>query len=143
MRSVRILLIVALSLGSIAAIAQADVIAERRQVFKAMGETGTAIGKMVRAEAPFDLAVVQEGLRKIAQHSKTLPKLFPPESATGDTKALPAIWADKAKFDALFAKLDADATAALGTVKDEASLRAAAPRVFANCGACHTDFRAK
>lgn len=73
-----------------------------------------------------------------------MPTLFPADSKTGgETKALPSIWENKAKFDGIFAKLDTDLAAAITAVKDEASFKAEAPKVLGNCGACHNDFRAK
>ena len=73
------------------------------------------------------------------------PALFPPDSKTGDTNALPVIWDDDnmADLDARFKKLGADATAALATIKDEASFKATMPGVLKNCGACHEKYQAK
>lgn len=132
-----------LAVGVGAAFAQSAAIGQRKEQFKAMGGGAGPIGKMLRGEDAFDLAKVQSGLKAIQANAKTLPALFPDDSKTGDTKALPAIWENKAKFNGIFAKLDADATAALAAIKDEATLKSEMPKVLGNCGACHTDFRAK
>ena len=131
-------------LGSGFAVAQTDAIAQRKAILKQMGEATKPIAAMLKGEAKFDQAVVQKSLAAIADDSKKLPALFPPDSKTGgDTAALPKIWEDKAKFDDLFAKLAAAATAAQGTIKDEASLKANIGGVLGNCKSCHDDFRAK
>ena len=48
-----------------------------------------------------------------------------------------------ADLDARFKKLGADATAALATIKDEASFKATMPGVLNNCGGCHEKYEAK
>ncbi len=132
-----------LAIGTGAAFAQSAAIGQRKDQFKAMGGGAGPIGKMLRGEDAFDLAKVQAGLRVIQANAKTLPTLFPDDSKAGDTKALPAIWEDKAKFNGYFAKLEADATAALAAIKDEATMKTEMPKVLGNCGTCHNDFRAK
>ena len=75
-----------------------------------------------------------------------MPTLFPDDSKTGgDTKALPAIWSDKADLTAryAYAKLGQDTTAALATIKDQASFAAAMPGIFKNYGGCHEKYRAR
>jgi cytochrome c556 len=59
----------------------------------------------------------------------------------GETKALPPTWGDKPDLDARYAKLGQDATAALATIKDQASF-AAMPAISKNCGGCHEKYRA-
>ncbi|MFT4274934.1 MAG: cytochrome c [Rhodopseudomonas sp.] len=126
------------------AVAQTDVIAQRKAILKQVGEATKPIAAMMKGEAPFDQAVVQKSLGAIADDAKKLPALFPADSKTGgDTAALPKIWEDKAKFEDLFAKLAAAATAAQGTIKDQASLKANMGSVFGACKSCHDDFRAK
>jgi cytochrome c556 len=71
------------------------------------------------------------------------PLLFPEDSKTGDTNALPAIWENKADFDARFKKFGDDAIAASTSIVDEASFRATIPGVLKNCVGCHEQYRAK
>jgi cytochrome c556 len=120
-----------------------DVIKEREQTMKDNGKAAGAAAKMLKGEAPFDLAKVQASLNTFVAVAKKMPGLFPDDSKTGgDTKALPAIWSDKADFDARFAKFGQDATDALATIKDQATFAAAMPAVFKNCGGCHEKYRA-
>jgi len=92
---------------------------------------------MLRGQTPFDLAAAQKALAGFQEVAAKAPALFPPDSQTGDTNALPAIWENKADFDARFAKFGADAKAAAAAITDEASFKANMPNVLKNCGGCH------
>jgi cytochrome c556 len=73
-----------------------------------------------------------------------MPALFRPDSKTGDTNALPAIWDNMDDVKARFAKLGKDVDAALASVKDDAGFKAVMPDFFQNnCGSCHEKYRAK
>jgi cytochrome c556 len=133
-----------LALAATAVMAQSAAIKERQELMKAVGGATKEPGAMLKGEAPFDLAKVQKALNTYIDASKKMPGLFPADSKTGgDTTAAPKIWEDKAGFDAGFKKLDADSTAALASIKDEASFKATFPGVLKNCGGCHETFRIK
>lgn len=130
--------------GGIALAAGADAIKERRALMKANGDATKPLVPMLKGEAPVDVATVQKALKTYADAAAKMPKLFPPDSKTGDTHALPAIWDNMADVDARFAKFGKDAAAALASVKDEASFKAIMPDFFQNnCGGCHEKYRAK
>lgn len=134
--------LVAVGLG--AAYAQSAAIAQRKEALKEFGAAARPVGAMLRGEAKFELAPVQAALKVYAEKAEGISKLFPDDSKTGgETKALPVIWTDKAKFEGLWKKLAADAKAAQVAIKDEASFKAEMGKVMGNCGACHNDFRAK
>jgi len=134
--------ILLLTCGSVAVWADTGAIAQRRELMKANGAAIKPLLDMLKG-APFDLAAVQKSLNTFIDASQKGPKLFPDDSKTGDTHALPAIWDNKADFDAHFAKLGADASAALKSIKDEASFKADIKPVLQNCGACHEHYKAK
>jgi cytochrome c556 len=134
--------LVALSAGVALAATGADAIKERRALMKENGEATKPVVAMLKG-APFDLATVQKALKTYDNAAEKMPALFPPDSKTGDTHALPAIWEDTADFDARFKKLGDDATAALADIKDEASFKAIMPNFYKNCGGCHEKYRAK
>ncbi len=123
--------------------ADSSAIKERRALMKANGEATKPIIPMLKGAAPFDLATVQKALNTYLDAANKMPALFPPDSKTGDTNALPAIWDNMADVDARFEKLGKDATAALASIKDEASFKATMPDIFKNCGGCHEKYRAK
>ncbi len=134
-------------LGASAALALsgADAIKQRRELMKGDGAATKPVVAMLQGKAPFDLATVQNTLKTYVNAMSKEPALFPPDSKTGDTNALPVIWDDDnlADLDARFKKLGDDATAALATIKDEASFKATMPGVLKNCGACHEKYHAK
>jgi cytochrome c556 len=135
--------VVALSAGT--AVAQnVTVIKERQTILKGIGDAVKPVAAMAKGETPYDNATVQKSLATIVDGAKKLPDLFPDDSKTGgDTAALPKIWEDKDKFKGIYAKLAAAASAAEGSIKDEASLKANLGSVLGNCKACHDDYRAK
>jgi cytochrome c556 len=86
---------------------------------------------------------VQAALKIFAEGAPKLPALFPTDSQAGDTKALPLIWQEKDKFNAIFTKLEADSKAAMTSITNEATFKTEMPKVLGNCGTCHDAFRAK
>lgn len=133
-----------LLLASAASAQNVEVIAARQAIYKGFGEATKPIGPMLKGDAPFDLAVVKKALTTYSEGAKKLPALFPDDSKTGhDTEALPAIWSNKADFEARFTKFGADSDAALGSITDKASFTATMPKVLGNCGGCHKEYRAK
>ena len=133
----------AIAVGATVAYAQnLNVIKERKEGFKAMAAAAKEPGAMVKGEAKFELPKVQVALKAYQTHGAKLKTQFPADSKTGgDTEALPAIWEKMADFTGRFDKLSADAKAAEGTIKDEASFKTEWPKVMANCGGCHKEYR--
>lgn len=116
----------------------------RQTILKGWGDALRPVGPMLRGEAPYQAEPVRNALQLIVNGSTQLPNLFPPDSnGVANTKALPVIWERKNEFTAIYAKINADASAALAGITDEASFKARMPTVLANCGACHNQFRAR
>lgn len=134
----------ALVIGAGAALAQGDVIAQRKAAMKAIGDGNRGPAAMLRGEAPFDLAAVQAQLKVIEASAVSSLKLYPENSKTGgDTAALPKIWETKADFDAKMTSFVAAAKTAQAKITDEASFKQEFPALLKNCGACHNDYRAR
>jgi cytochrome c556 len=139
-------LAIAASAGvALAAATGAAAIKERRALMKTDGEVSKPIVQMLEGKAPFNLATVQKALKAYQNAARKEAALFPPDSKTGDTNALPAIWEDNnmADLEARFKKFGDDATAALASIKDEASFKAAMPGVLDSCGGCHEKYKVK
>ena len=128
--------------GAVAVLADSDAVAQRRALMKANGAATRSVVGMLKG-GPFDLATVQAALKSYADAAAKGPALFPDDSKTGDTNALPAIWANKADFVARFAQFGKDVAAASAGISDADSLKAQMPAVLKNCGACHELYRAK
>jgi cytochrome c556 len=126
-----------------AALAQ-DPIAARKALMKATGNQAAQGAKLVRGEEPFDVAKAQAIFMQYEKTASDSKGLFPDNTRTGgDTAALPAVWENKADFEAKLAKLGTDARAASAKVKDLDSFKAAFSEVQKNCGGCHENYRAK
>ena len=134
----------ALACGVTAVLADTDPIAERRALMKHDGEAAKKLFDMSKGKAPFrsrDGEGIAETLDEGATKSAAL---FPDNSKTGGgTAALPAIWQNKADFDARFAQFAKDVQAAQAGIVDEATFKQFAPAVFKNCGGCHELYKAK
>lgn len=131
-------------LGATAFAADEDPIAARQAIMKSFGRASRDTGNMLKGQADFDLAKVQAALKTYADGSKRFAGLFPETSKTGgDTHALPAIWENKQDFEARNAKFAADSEAAQAAITDEASFKATFPKLLAECGACHKQYRAR
>lgn len=139
-----VLAVAAIAIGVTAVAAQSDPIAARKAVMKENGTQTKAGVAMAKGEAPYDQAKAQAIFANYVDVSQKMPALFPPTSKTGgDTAALPAIWDNKADFDARFAKFGAEAKQAQGSVKDLDTFKAAFSGLTKNCGGCHETYRAK
>jgi cytochrome c556 len=141
----RIVLAVAIAaLGVTAVVAQGDPIAARKAMMKSNGQAAGQGAKFMKGEEPFDLAKAQAIFTTYQKAGAEYGKLFPDNSKTGgDTAALPAVWENRADFNAKLAKFGADAKDAAAKVKDEASFKAVFPEVQKNCGGCHNTYRKK
>ena len=127
--------------GVTAVVAQSDPIAARKNLMKDNNNQGRILRDMADGKQPFDLAAAKRAFASFQTASAKLPELFPDNSKTGDTRALPAIWEKSAEFKAAAAKFGADAKAAEANTKDLESLKVSFAEVGKNCGSCHQTFR--
>src|ERR1700712_3684669 len=102
----------AIALGVTAVMAQSDPLTARKAIMKANGDSSKLAREMIDGKTPFDLAEAQKIFVTFEDAAAKMPALFPDNSKGGDTAALPAVWENKADFDAKFAKFGADAKAA-------------------------------
>lgn len=124
--------------------AWSDPIADRKQLMKDQGAAVGQIAPVVRGERPFDAAAVNAALQRLADDAKKFDAdtLFPASSATGDTKAGPAIWSDRAGFVAAIEKFRTDTAAAVAANPQSVdALRPVFGAVAQNCSSCHQKYR--
>ena len=142
---------VAVVLGSIAAeaLAQAkpDVLVRQRQaamtlIGKYWGPiAGMASGKVT----PYNADVVSRNATYLENLAQMPWDGFHADTKGEKSRALPATWEQKAKFDELAMRLQTE-TAKLGELaraKDEAGVKQQFAAVGKVCGACHEGFREK
>jgi cytochrome c556 len=121
-----------------------DVIAVRQAGYDLLG--ATVGGVSVGLKANVDVKSFAGSADAISAWAKQIPGLFPPGSDQGhNTKALPAIWSDRAGFEKDAADLGAaaDKLETLAKAGDTAGFTDQLKVVGAACGACHRAFRAK
>jgi cytochrome c556 len=137
---------IVLAIGAVALAAtavtaqQQDPIKARQAIMKANGQHAQLGTKMSKGEEPF---TVEKGKKVFATYQDVAKAhaLFPESSKTGETAALPAIWENKADFEARLTKLVNEAKAAEAKVSDLDSFKAEFTEVQKNCGGCHQTYR--
>lgn len=117
----------------------------RQEMMKKVGGATGAMAKMVKGEVPYDQAAAITALQTIADTIALFPAQFPAGSESGmESEAAPAIWTDKADFEAHAMKLQADAEAAIASnPADLDGLKAVFGPLTKNCGSCHETYRLK
>jgi cytochrome c556 len=122
-----------------------EAITQRQAGFKAIGAAAGSIKKAMDANA--NLTAEAARAEEIAAFARRIPALFPagsgPESGQ-KTRALPAIWQNKAEFDAIAATMaaEADKLAAALKANDRTATAAGFTATTAQCGVCHRPYRA-
>lgn len=167
-------LIAAAALLSTAAIAFAHsgatgVVKERMDQMGMIAKSMKTIGEMMKGKTAYDASVVQAEASMIASHGgETLTKLFPEGSTKHPSEAVPEIWTDWERFEAIAMDLSRYATAlsdGAGNDREatggglssggltssgsgDTDLASMSPddlflKVAGTCSACHKDFRQK
>ena len=83
----------------------------RHDAMEQVGDAMKGLGKMAKGQAPFDAAVVATNATTIKERLEQASKLFPPGSDTGETKAKPEVWSERAGFDKIMSDGIASAAA--------------------------------
>ncbi|WP_291295800.1 cytochrome c [Elioraea sp.] len=124
------------------ALAQGDVLTQRKDGFKAMAGNMEAIQRIVEGRQPTAGAVAPA--RAIAEHAPRIKTLFPPGSDSGQTRALPAIWSDRAGFDRVSDGFVTQANALVAAAEsgNAGTLSSALQATGQACGVCHRPYRA-
>lgn len=129
--------------GATIAMAQGDIIAQRKENRKQTAAAMRAIKGIIDAKGPTAGAVEQAGKLKTLEIA--FVKMFPAGSDKGETRALPAVWTDWAGFEAANKAADAayDKLATAAGSGNMEALTVAFADTGKACGACHQKFQAK
>lgn len=142
--------VLAITLGAIALPAAAQVkpevmVKQRQSAMTLVGKYWGPLGAMAQGKAPFNAAMVSRNAAFLEALIQMPWDGF--DASTQDVKsaALPAIWADAAKFKGAQenAQKAIAALAAAAKGGNEAAIKAAMGDVGKACGGCHNDFRQK
>jgi cytochrome c556 len=133
----------ALALESQAVHADAPLIDYRESIMESIGGHTSALAAIVKGEVPYSQDAPLHA-RAIEPLAKIAPHIFPPDSRTGDTKALPAIWEQPEKFQKALTAFET-AAADLAKAADQPPRELAGPlsALAKTCKGCHDDFRKK
>lgn len=120
-----------------------DPIATRKAMMQNVGAAAKVGGMMLKGETEFNAITAELLLRTMNTASLGFGELYPEGSETGGkTTASPAIWEDRAGFDAAIAKFQTDTAAAIAAKPaDLDAFKAAFGSAASNCGTCHKAYR--
>jgi cytochrome c556 len=137
-----VLAVTAIAFGISAVVAQGDPIAARKALMKANGDQNRIGTEMIEGKRPFDLEAAKKIFITFADSGEKAKALFPDNSKTGgDTASLPAIWENKADFDAKLAKFATESKAAADATTNLDTFKVQIAEVRKNCGGCHQPYR--
>ncbi|QHE78082.1 c-type cytochrome [Hydrogenophaga sp. PBL-H3] len=120
-----------------------DAIKYRKATFTVMASHFGRLGAMASGRAPFDAKVAAESAAIVETMSKLPWEGFGPGTDKGDTRALPAIWTEQAKFKESAGKLQAETTKLSAAAKtgNLDAVKTAFGAAGQTCKACHDAFR--
>jgi cytochrome c556 len=139
-----VLAVTVFAFGISAVVAQGDPIAARKALMKTNGDQNRIGTEMIDGKRPFDLNAAKGIFTTFADSGEKAKALFPDNSKTGgDTASLPAVWENKADFDAKLTKCSNESKAAAAATTNLDTFKAQIAEVRKNCGGCHTPYRKK
>ena len=119
----------------------------RQAVYKIVAGNFGPLTQTAQGKADFKPEAATKNAARLAQIATFVGDAYPDISKEGKTRALPAIWANRAEFDALVkdfvthTKTLADVTENSASAGDE--YKAAVAAVGNDCKSCHDKFRSK
>ena len=117
---------------------------KRQAAMKANGGFAKTLGGYAKGETAYDAAKVMAALQGMKGSTAGFTDMFPDGSDTGKTKAAPAIFSDRAGFNAAFAKYEAAVDAAIAASPgSQAELASVFGQIGQTCGGCHESYRLK
>jgi cytochrome c556 len=123
-----------------------DIVAVRQESMKARASAALTLARMLRGDVPWNAQAAQQAAERINAEARKTSQVFP--AGTGpdlvpQTKALPAIWQDRADFDSAARTLvqASQRLAELAQANDEAGFRTQFQLTGQSCTACHEKFR--
>ena len=118
----------------------------RHSVMHVAGVKVQLINTMAREQIAIDEAEFADAARELAVLTAMMPEGFEEELTVAESRADPAIWANKADFDArMEAAIEATArlaeTVETGGFAAAQALVVASPGLASNCSGCHNTYR--
>jgi cytochrome c556 len=126
--------------------AKPDVLVKQRQAVMILhGKYWGPLNGMAQGKVPYDAAVVARNVAFLDALSKMPWDGFTPATKDIQSRALPAVFDDPAKFKEAADRYQAAVAKLVAATKggDEAAFKTVAAEVGKSCGACHESFRQK
>ncbi len=122
-----------------------DAIKYRKSALFVMAQNFGRVAAMAQGKVPFDAKVAADSATTAEFVSKLPWAGFGPGTDKGETRAKAEIWSDKARFDDLAGKMQAEMAKLAVTAKsgDLDAIKTAVNATGGACKACHDDFRGK
>jgi len=116
---------------------------DRHERMEEVGNAAGPLGGMLKGEREFDAAVAMASFVTMQEQIDGIGELFPEGSyVAGPDRATQAVWSNRADFDQKMADFASALDAAVAAnPQDLDALKPVAQDVFANCKACHEDYR--
>ena len=117
----------------------------RQGIMQAQGWQMGTLSRMAKGEIPYNKDQAVRAASFVNELVKMPWEGFVPVSDSGNTKAKPDIWKDKAKFDKYAQEVQAETPKLVAAANsgDIAQLRTAVGAVGKACNNCHDDFQSK
>ena len=119
----------------------------RLAVYKIVAGNFGPLSQVAQGKAEFKGEVVGKQAARLAQIATFVGDAYPDISKEGKTRALPAIWSNRAEFDKLVQDFTTHTRSLAEVVENSSSageeLKAAVATVGNDCKSCHEKFRAK
>lgn len=120
------------------------IVKERMDAMSASGKAMKALGNHYRGKELLEAAELTRLAGVLGQNSgEAMTRLFPEGVTHMMSEALPAIWTDRKRFDAIAAELKTKAAALQTVAADPQAGMMAFLEVTKSCKSCHSDFRKK
>ncbi len=121
-----------------------DIIKYRQNSMKASGAHMAASNAIIKGKVPFNSQLIVHALA-LEQLNHDTASLFPKGSDFGKTKALDAVWTNRADFDkaAHAVSIKAKAFTRAAASKDPKTAEPAFKALSEACSSCHKKFRKK
>jgi len=118
-----------------------QIVAARQSAYQL--SAGSFLSMKAAAEAGADVHMLVLPARALARWARTLPTMFPAGTNLPSSKALPAVWSDRAGFEARAAAYAGAARALAEAAQggDRAIFLQRWGEVRAACAACHETYR--
>lgn len=122
-----------------------DAIKYRKSVMTIQATHFGRIGAMVNGRVPFDAKIAADNAAIVETMSKLPWAAFGPGTDKGETRALPAIWTEQAKFKDAGDKMQAEVAKLSAAAKtgNLDAIKTAFGAAGQSCKACHDDFQQK